>query len=210
MNNKLIAKSFLWMAIGLLVTFVTGFFASTSYNIMDALFVNKLYIPLAIIEIILVIILSAFIYKMSPAIAKVSFLFYSFISGLAFSSIFIVFSVKYIVYVFLVAAFLFGLFGFIGYVTKINLNKIGTILLMVLIGAIILSLLNAFVLHNALDIPMCILFLVIFLGITAWDMQKLKNMDEYSDNAAIYGALQLYLDFINILISLLRLFKRND
>ena len=209
MKNKLIAKSFLWMAIGLLVTFVTGYLVSSSFNLSYAIFNNHLYILLVIIELILVFALSAFVHKFSPTVAKVVFLFYSFISGLTFSSIFIAYELTYIMYVFFIAAALFALFGFIGYYTKVNLTKIGTILLMGLVGAIILEILNVFLFKGSLDIIICIIFLVVFLGITAWDLQKLKNMDD-SDNAAIYGALQLYLDFINILISLLRLFGRRN
>ena len=209
MNNKLISKSFLWMAIGLLVTFVTGYLVSNSFNIMYAIFDNHLYIWLIIIELLLVLVLSTLINRFSPTVAKVVFLLYSFISGLTFSAIFLAYQMSYIIYVFLIAAALFALFGFIGYKTKINLNKIGTILLMGLVGAILLEILNVLLFKGTLDIIICIIFLIVFLGITAWDLQKLKNM-EYSENAAIYGALQLYLDFINILISLLRLFGRRN
>ncbi len=209
MNNKLIAKSFLWMAIGLLVTFVTGYLVSNSFNIMYAIFNNHLYIALIIAELILVLVLSARVHKFSPTVAKAMFLLYSFVSGLTFSSIFLSYDVSYILYVFLVSAALFALFGFIGYSTKIQLNKIGTILLMGLVGAILLEILNIVLFKGTLDIIICIIFLVVFLGITAWDLQKLKSMDD-ADNAAIYGALQLYLDFINILISLLRLFSKRN
>ena len=209
MKNKLIAKSFLWMAIGLLVTFVTGYLVSNSFNIIYAIFSKKLYIALIIIELILVFTLSAKVHKFSPTMAKAVFLLYSFVSGLTFSSIFLIYNVKSIIYVFLIASALFALFGFIGYVTKVNLNKVGTILLMGLVGAILLEILNVVLFKGTLDIIICIIFLVAFLGITAWDLQKLKNMDD-TENGAIYGALQLYLDFINILISLLRLFGRRD
>ncbi len=209
MDNKLIAKSFLWMAIGLLVTFVTGYLISNSFNIMYAIFNNHLYIALIVIELILVLVLSAKVHKFSPTVAKSVFLLYSFVSGLTFSSIFLAYEVSYIIYVFLISAALFALFGFIGYCSKIQLNRIGTILLMGLVGAIFLEILNIILFKGTLDIIICIIFLVVFLGITAWDLQKLKNMDD-TDNAAIYGALQLYLDFINILISLLRLFSRRN
>lgn len=209
MNNKLISKSFMWMAIGLLVTFVTGYLVSTSFNIVYAIFTKKLYIALVIAELVLVIYLSARIHKMSHTMAKVTFLLYSFVSGLTFSSIFLVYEISYILYVFLVAAALFALFGFIGYSTKLNLSKIGNILLMGLVGVILLEILNVFLFKGHLNLILCIIFLVVFLGITAWDLQKLKYMED-DDNAAIYGALQLYLDFINILISLLRLFSKRN
>ena len=209
MNNKLIAKSFLWMAIGLLVTFVTGYFVSSSFNLSYAIFNNHFYVVLVIIEIIIVLVLSALVHRFSPTIAKVVFLFYSFISGLTFSAIFISYELQYILNVFFIASALFALFGCIGYYTKLNLTRAGTVLLMGLIGAILLEVLNVFFFKGSLDIIICIIFLVVFLGITAWDLQKLKNMDD-EKNAAIYGALQLYLDFINILISLLRLFAKRS
>ena len=209
MNKKLISKSFLWMAIGLLVTFVTGWLTSHNFNIMYAIFDNHLYIVLIIVELLLVFFLSAMIKRLSPTMAKVVFLLYSFISGLTFAAIFLAYQISYIIYVFFIAAALFALFGFIGYKTKIDLTKIKTILLMGLIGAILLEILNVLLFKGTLDVIICIIFLIVFLGITAYDLQKLKNMDDF-DNAAIYGALQLYLDFINIMISLLRLFSKRN
>ena len=207
--NKIVAKSFLWMAVGLLVTFVTGYLVSNNFNIMYAIFNNHLYIALVIVELILVFILSARVYKFSPTVAKSVFLLYSFVSGLTFSSIFLVYEMSYIIYVFLIAAALFALFGFIGYKTKVNLNKISTILFMGLLGVILLEILNLALFKGTLNIILCIIFLVVFLGITAWDLQKIKNMDD-TENGAIYGALQLYLDFINILISLLKLLSKRN
>ena len=209
MNNKLIAKSFFWMAVGLLVTFVTGYFVSNNFNISYAIYNNHLYILLVIVELVLVLALSALVHKLSPTVAKVMFLLYSFVSGLTFSSVFFAYEITYIMYVFFIAAAVFAIFGFIGYYTKINLSKIGTILLMGLAGGILLEILNIFLFKGSLDIIICIIFLVVFLGITAWDLQKLKYMDD-TDNAAIYGALQLYLDFINILLNLLRLLSKRN
>ena len=209
MKDKLIAKSFLWMAIGLLVTFVTGYIVSSDFNISYAIYSKHLYIIFIILEFILVLVLSSLIHKFSCTTAKIVFLLYSFVSGLTFSSIFITYELDYILYVFFIAAFLFALFGFMGYFTKIDLKKIGTVLIMGLIGTIILEILNVLVFKGTLNVIICIAFLIFFLGITAWDLQKLKNMDD-TGNAAIYGALQLYLDFINILINLLRLLSKRD
>lgn len=207
--NKLIAKSFLWMAIGLLVTFVTGYLANTSFNIMYALFTKNLYILLVIIEILMVVFLSTRIHYMNSTVAKIVFILYSLFTGFVFSAVFLVYNVSYILFVFLIAAILFLFFGFFGYHTRIDLSKAGNILLMGLIGVILLEVLNILLFKGALNIILCIIFLLIFLGITAWDLQKLKYMSD-DDNLAIYGALQLYLDFINILIVLLRLLSRRQ
>ena len=128
--NKLIAKSFLWMAIGLLVTFVTGYLANTSFNIMYALFTKKIYIVLVVIEVLMVIFLSARIHTMNSTAAKLVFLLYSLLTGFVFSAVFLVYSVSYVLFTFLIAAILFLFFGFFGYHTKLDLSKIGNILLM--------------------------------------------------------------------------------
>ena len=167
--NQLLSKSFLWMFVGLLVTFLTGR-----------------------------------VYKMKATTAKVLFLLYSFVSGLTFSSIFIYFEITSIMFVFLVTAIVFGAFGLIGYFTDIDLSKLSTFLLMGLFGIIIATILNLFLGNSTFDLIITIISIVIFLAYTAYDVQKLKYMSGSSDDAvAIYGALQLYLDFINIFLDLL-------
>ena len=209
MNNNILSKSFLWMFIGLLVTFVTGYAVCTNYEIMYAIFAKNGYIFLMIAELILVIFLSARIFKMKPTTAKIMFLLYSFVSGLTFSSIFFAFELSFIMYVFLIAAAVFGLFGFLGFTTKIDLSKIGTFLMMGLLGVVICSIVNIFIGGDAFSLIISIISLIVFLGITAFDVQKIKNLPIDNDNGAIYGALQLYLDFINIFLDLLRILSRN-
>lgn len=209
MNNNILSKSFLWMFIGMLVTFVTGYLVCTNYNIMYAIFAKNGHIFLAIAEIIIVIFLSARIYKMNPTTAKITFILYSFVSGLTFSSIFVLYELSFIMYVFLIAAAIFGFFGFLGYTTKMDLTKMGTFLMMGLLGVIICSIVNIFIGGNTFSFIITLISLLVFLGITAYDVQKIKNLPSDNDNSAIYGALQLYLDFINIFLDLLRLFSKN-
>lgn len=212
MENKVISKVFLWMFIGLFVTFLTGYVISTNEKMLISVFSTSSYIIFSIIEIVLVIILSARIKKLKPTTCRIFFLLYSFISGLTFSSIFIAYSVKSIIYVFLVSAIIFGLFSLIGYTTKINLNKVGIYLMMALFGIIICSIINVFVGSQSFDLFLSGTIILIFMGITAYDIQKIKNIYTSTvpkDNLAIYGALQLYLDYINIFLNLLRLFT-ND
>jgi FtsH-binding integral membrane protein len=205
MDNKVLSKSFLWMAIGLLVTFATGFVVANNPNMLFKIFSGGMQLILLIVELGLVIYLSSRVYKMSESKAKVMFLLYAFVSGLTFSINFIYYEIASVFYVFLIAAALFGLMAFIGHSTKIDLTKFGTYLFMALIGTIIASLINIFLGNSMLDLIITIIILIVFLGVTAYDVQKIKRLTNVP-NGSIHGALDLYLDFINIFISLLRLF----
>lgn len=211
-ENKLISKSFLWMFIGLLVTFITGFLVANSEVMLENVFGGLQWI-LIIIELAIVIFLSARIFKMSPVTAKISFLLYSFVSGLTFSSIFVAFNLDAVIMVFLVSALIFGIMSFIGYITKIDLTGIGFYALMALIGVIIVSFINIFMHNSTLDLILSIISIIIFIVITAYDVQKIIALESSSlpkENLAIYGALDLYLDFINIFLNLLSIFGRSD
>lgn len=213
MNNKLFSKIFMWMAIGLLVTFATGLFIANNPNMLANVFQGVGYIVFVIVELVLVIFLASRIFKMQPTTAKISFLLYSFVSGITFSSIFVYYDLSSIIYVFLFAAILFSVLAFVGYTTKYDLSKLGNICLIGLIVCIILSLINIFIGNNTFNLILTIISIIIFLGLTAYDMKKIKNLDNLGlpiDNLAIYGALELYLDFINIFLDLLQLFGKND
>ena len=210
MNNKVISKVFLWMFIGLLVTFLTGYIIANNENLLISVFSTGAYIAFAIIELILVIVLSARIKKLKSNTCRAMFLLYSFVSGLTFSSIFVVYSISNIVYVFLITAIVFGIFSLIGYKTNLDLTKLGTFLMMTLFGLIICEIINIFVGNQTFDLVICGAIVLVFMGITAYDIQKIKkdfnNNLIPEENLAIYGALQLYLDYINIFLNLLKLF----
>ncbi len=204
--NKLLSKSFLWMFIGLLVTFATGYVVSISDTMLDAVFNSSLYWVFIIAEFALVIFFSIRVRKMSPTTAKICFLLYSFVTVLTFSSIFVLFELDSVMMVFLIAALVFGLFGMIGYKTNTDLSNIGTILLMGLLAVIVCSIINVFIGNDTFDLIVSIITLVVFFGYTAYDIQKIKELSEENiDNEvlAINGAFELYLDFINIFIRLL-------
>ena len=208
---KVYSKIFLWMFLGLLVTFATGYYVAISPNILEKIFSVGGYILLAVIELGLVIFLSARITKLSPTSARIMFLLYSFVSGLTFSTIFVSYQISAIIYIFLIAAVIFGIFGLIGYCTNLDLTKMNTYLLIGIIGILICSIINIFVGNGTFEIIISSISIIIFLGFTAYDVQKIKELSNYidEDNLAIYGALQLYLDFINIFLDLLRLFGNN-
>lgn len=213
MNNKIMSKVFGWMFIGLLVSFLTGYVISQNETMITNVFGGAWWI-LLIAEFGLVIFLSARIAKMSPTTAKVSFLLYSFVSGLTFSSIFIVYEMSSIIFVFLITGLIFGIFSFLGYTTNIDLTKIRTYLLMGLLAVIICSVINIFIGSSTFNIVLSILTIIIFIGYTAYDVQKIVRLYEDNvlpeDNLAIYGALELYLDFINLFLSLLDLLGKDN
>lgn len=213
MENKLISKSFLWMFIGLLITFATGIVVASNERILISVFEGWTYIVLAIIEIAIVIYLSARVHKMSKTAARIWFMIYAFVSGLTFSSVFVVYKVTSVIYVFLISAILFGIFGLMGYKTKFDLTKIGSYLLMALFGVILCMIVNIFVDNDALDLIISIVCVLLFLGITAYDVQKIKKLSDTNlpeDSLAIIGALELYLDFINIFLHLLSIIGDSD
>lgn len=213
MENKLIAKSFLWMFVGLLITFATGIVVASSERMLTTVFSGWTYIILVIAELIIVFYLSARVLKMSKTQARIWFMLYSFVSGLTFSSVFVTYKVTSVIYVFLIAAALFGIFGLIGYKTKFDLTKIGTYLLMALFAIILCMLVNMFIGSGTFDLIISIVCVLLFLGITAYDVQKIKHLSETNlpeDSLAIIGALELYLDFINIFLHLLSVIGDSD
>lgn len=212
-NTELYPKMFTWLFIGLLITFATGYALSMNINMMlNILAIGVL--PIAIVEIVIAIILTARIQKMNPLTTKILYIGYCILTGLTFSSIFVYFEMTSLISIFIITAIIFALLALYGYTTKKDLTKLGTIIFIGLIGILIGSLLNMFIFRSAMmDTGIAIIGVLIFVGYIAYDVNKIKYMVTYvgEDKAAVYGAFQLYLDFINLFIRLLELFgKRND
>lgn len=204
--NQLLSKTFLWMFVGLLVTFLTGYIVSINENMVLSIFGGPIFWLVIILEFALVIYFSARVHKMKPITAKICFLLYSFVSGLTFSSVFIGFEIGSVMYVFLIAAVTFAIFGAIGYFINVDLNRIGTYLIMALFAIIVCCLVNLFLANSTFDLIISIIALLVFFGFTAYDIQGVKilgNSGIDHDVVAINGAFQLYLDFINIFLHLL-------
>lgn len=214
--SKFFTKVYLWMFVGLLISFGVAYYTSTNLNMIYFMLRNYTWIILA--ELLVVIIFSFLRRKVSSLVAGILFVVYAALSGLTLSSIFIVYEIGSIGMVFLSAALMFGLLAVYGYVTKNDLSSMGKILIFALLAIIIMSLINLFVYNSTFGVIISVISIVVFLGLTAWDMQNLKMIYNYfaSDDkelnkASIYGALDLYLDFINIFLQLLSLFgKRKD
>lgn len=212
MENKIYSKIYFWLFIGLLVTFSIGAYTATNEDALSVIFTKGYYWIFVLVELGLAVFLSARIHKMQPTTAKISYLLYTFFSGLTFASLFVVYKLESIILVFAVTSVLFLIFAMIGHFTKLDLSKIGTYLIMMLIGIILCTLVNLFLKNSTFDMMISGVSVVIFLGFIAYDVQKIKRLNGYlaEDNLAIIGAFELYLDFINIFIDLLRLFGKAD
>ena len=158
--------------------------------------------------------------RLSAPVLVLLFVIYSALNGISFSFILLSYTSGTVLACFLSAAAMFGLMAFLGYTTKQDLTKFGRILFMGLIGIIVASLINLFMGNSTLDYIISFIGVMIFTGLTAYDVQKLKNIGagiQYADvpasdvkKVSILGALNLYLDFINLFLFLLRLFGRRD
>lgn len=208
MRKDILPKVFGWMFLGLLITFVAAYTVSLNTNMLENVYSGGTYWILIIAELILAAVLSIRIRKMKGITATCLYLFYTFLTGLTFSFIFVAYEMSSIIIIFLVTAILFGIFALIGKYTKMDLSKISTYLFMGLMGVLILSIINIFIANNTLDMISCIIGIIVFLGYIAFDVQRVLKSDYDIDerNLAIIGAFSLYLDFINIFIDLLNLF----
>lgn len=211
MNESILSKVFWWMCLGLLVTFATGALIATN-PMMIVRLASSLggygLVLVMVLEVVLVIVLSARIHKMNAMTAKICFLLYAFISGISFSSVFLAYDIGSVIWVFLASALIFALFAFLGNKTSVNLNRMGTYFLMALLAIIVCTIINIFTQSPTFDLIISIVMIVIFMGITAYDVQSVKRLEGVmeDDNLAILGALELYLDYINLFLQLLGLF----
>lgn len=215
----LMRKVYLWMTLALVLTAVTAYGVASSPNLMLAIYTNKaLMWGLIIGELALVIGVTAAINRLSLTTATLLFVLYSILNGATLSAIFAVYSPMLITKVFLITAGTFGVMAVYGYTTKRDLSSIGRLLFMALIGIIIATLVNVFFIKSAgMDLIISYIGVLVFVGLTAWDTQKIKQMlivqtdaGEGAQKIALIGALTLYLDFINLFLYLLRIFGRSD
>lgn len=216
--SVLMRKVYVWMTLALVITGFTAYYVAHSTSFVYTLMSSSgLMWGLIIAELALVIGLSAAIHKLSLTVATLMFVVYSIINGLTLAFIFFVYTESSIAQVFFITAGTFAAMALIGYTTKTDLTSLGKYLFMGLIGIIIATLVNLFFHNDMVTTIVSYLGVLIFVGLTAYDSQKIKKMCmsfEYADtNAqkmALLGALTLYLDFINLFIYLLRIFGRRN
>ncbi|MGP1588121.1 MAG: Bax inhibitor-1/YccA family protein [Treponemataceae bacterium] len=228
-KNRFLSKTYFWMALALFISAVTAYVSATTPALLNFIlgsggrargFPTGL-IFLCIIELALVFFLSTRIRTMSVTSAISVFLIYALVNGMTLSFVFLFFSISSIAYCFVAASAMFFIMAIFGAVTKRNLSSWGYYLTMALIGVIIVSFLQ-FIIFRITKTPLVMFDLlinfaviVIFAGLTAYDNQKIMKAAEHADSSdayrklAVYGALQLYLDFINIFLRLLRIFGRS-
>jgi len=210
--REFLKSVYLWMFGGLLLTSLAALWVVTSPAMKELIFGNRLIVfGLFGVEIVLVLALSAGLNRFSPATAASLFLGYSFLNGLSLSVIFFVYAQASIVQAFVIAAGMFGASSVYAMVTKRDLTGVGAFLRMGLFGLLIAMFANFFFHSGALDFAISIVGVVIFVGLTAWDTQRLREFVAVGpagteSKLAIYGALRLYLDFINLFLFLLRMF----
>ena len=215
----LMRKVYLWMTLALVITGFTAYYVAHNEALLTALVTNQiLFWGLAIGELALVIGLSAAINKLSLTVATMMFVLYSVINGATMSFIFLVYTSSSITNVFFITAGTFAVMALFGYFTKTDLSSMGKILMMALIGIIIATIVNIFTRSEGLAVVLNYLGVLVFVGLTAYDSQKIKEMlmqapdaGEGAQKLALLGALSLYLDFINLFLYLLRIFgsRRN-
>lgn len=217
--NTLLLKVYLWMVMGLGITAVVAMGVEFGLPGIRRVMLENIFIfyGLLILELAIVWGLSRMINRMPPIIAMLVFFGYAGLNGLTLSIIFLVYNIGSIFVTFGVTAMMFAGTSLLGYITKMDLSRIGAFLMMALMGLIITSIVNLFLNASGLEWIICVVGVIIFVGLTAWDTQKIKRWSEGvaansadGNRASIIGALMLYLDFINIFLFLLRLFGDRD
>ena len=215
--NALFRKVYQFMAMGLILTALAAYLTASSPTMIELLYTSRApMLIIAVAEIGLVLWLGAGFNKLSASAARNIFFVYSILNGLLCSSVLLVYTGESVAKAFLSTAGMFGAMSIYGLYTQRDLTSMGSFLRMGLFGLIIAMVINLFMRSSALELYISIFGIIIFMGLTAWDTAKIKaiaaSYDSRDENmtgkVAVFGALSLYLDFINIFLYLLRLFGR--
>ncbi len=215
--NQYVARTYGWMFVGLMITFVLAAALAYTGAVISLFSIPYLPMLLLIAELAVVLILSAGIQKRSVGVTRALFALYSVINGMVFSVYFVLYDVANLIFIFGLTALFFGAFALYGRFAKADLSRLRPLLIGGLIFLVIAGLLTMFINFTALERIVCMVGIVVFLCFTAYDNQKIKANYEYFygdevmlQKASIYSALQLYLDFINLFLYLLRFLGRNS
>ena len=216
-QTRFMNRTYGWMFFGLLLTSGVSLAVASSESAVRFILGNQwVFFGVMIAELVVVFGLSAAHKRLSAIAATLGFLFYSALNGVTFSVVFLAYQLGSIGQIFLLTAGMFGGLAIYGSVTKRSLSGVGTFMTMGLFGIIILSLVNIFTKSESLNFAISFAAIIIFSGLTAYDTQRIRSMalefegtdSEEERKGAIFGALALYLDFINLFLSLLRIFGR--
>jgi len=214
----LMRKVYVWMTLALVITGFTAYGVANSPGVLQAIYSNSIvFWGLIIAEFALVIGVSSAINRLSLTTATLMFILYSVINGALLSYIFLAYTASSVSTVFFITAGTFGAMALVGYTTKTDLTSLGKILFMALIGLIIATLVNVFIKSSGMTLILSYIGVLVFVGLTAYDSQKIKQMllqapdaGEGAQKLALLGALTLYLDFVNLFIYLLRIFGKRE
>ena len=205
-------KVYNYMASGVALSGAIAAFVASSPALLEMLFGTGLYWVVMLAPLGFVLVLSFGVHKLSATVTQALFWAFAAVMGASLASIFIVYTGTSIVRVFFITTATFGAMSLYGYTTKRDLTGMGNFMFMGLIGIIIAGVVNIFLASSALDFAISVIGVLVFVGLTAYDTQKIRNMYFEADSAdvatkkAVMGALTLYLDFINLMLLLLRLF----
>lgn len=213
--NDFVRSVYNWMCIGLALTGFLAYYVSTSPTLLELVFGNRaVFFGLIIGELVMVFALAGWVERMSPTTATALFLGYAALNGVTLSVIFLVYARASIVSTFFICSATFAACSVYGWTTKKDLTSWGGFLTMGLIGIVIASLVNLFIRSNAMTMIISYIGVIVFVGLTAYDTQKIKVLaltqpdgvdGSVTRRLAIHGALTLYLDFINLFLMLLRI-----
>ena len=213
-QNALMRSVYTWMTLALAITGLTAMYMAKSLTILNIMSQNSMmFWGILIAEIVMVKYMTARINKISFTTATLLFIAYSILNGMTLSILFLVYTMSSIATTFFVTAGTFGTMAIFGYITKKDLTRIGNLCIMGVIGIIIASLVNMFLHNSMMDMIISYVGVLLFVGLTAYDAQKIKRLlsgddvevNETTQKIALLGALTLYLDFINLFIYLLRI-----
>ena len=212
LTNSVMRRVYFKMFLAMIVTAVTSVFVAGNEAILTLIFSSRVApIVLLVLQVGVVLILSGRIQKLSTGTASLLFYLYSVLTGVTLSVILLVYTASSIAQTFFITAAVFAAMSIYGYFTSNDLSRFGSIMFMALIGLIVCSLVNMFFKSSTMDWIISFAVVLIFIGLTAWDTQKIKYMTAYADESmvgkiATIGALNLYLDFVNLFLYLLRFF----
>lgn len=218
--SKLMTNVYLWMTMGLAMTGLAAMYVAKSHQLMQIIFGNSIVMwGLILAQLAIVFYMNARINRISFMSAGLMFALFSVLNGINMAAIFVIYTMQSIAQVFFITAGTFAGMSLVGFFIKKDLSTMGRTLMMLLIGLIIATVVNLFVQSNGLMMILSYAGVAIFVGLTAYDTQKIKNMlmmygDDVNDSTnklALLGSLTLYLDFINLFLYLLRIFgSRRD
>lgn len=212
-QRRFIVRVYGWMTMGLIVTAITAFLTLAIPGLLPVLLSNQLvFLGLFLVEILMVGLLSGLVNRLSPVVAGMLFIGYAILNGVTLSIVMLIYTASSVATVFGITACTFGIMTLWGYTTHRDLTRMGNLLIMALFGMVIASLVNLFLVNSAIYWITTYVGVLIFIGLIAYDTQKLKAMStavssdgQMAQKASIVGALRLYLDFINLFLLLLRI-----